>query len=222
MTAPFGQLRAVLFDFDGTLADSYSGIAASVNHVRALHNLPPLPESEVRCHVGRGPAYLLQHTVPGADVDRDVAAYRAHHPSVMVAGTRLLPGAAETIAALKRHGLRVGVCSNKPRPFTETLLAAFGLATYVDVVVGPDDVPRPKPAPDMLLLALRRLALTAAEALYVGDMEVDIVTARGAGVRVWVAPTGSDEVAVLEAARPDRLLRDLRELPALLLHEIVF
>jgi phosphoglycolate phosphatase len=207
-------VRAVLFDFDGTLIDSYAAITASVNHVRAIHGLPPLPEEEVRRHVGRGPAYLLEHTVPGADMAADWPRYRAHHPSVMESGTRLLPGAAEVLAALRRDGRKVGVCSNKPRLFTVKLLAHLGLS--VDLVLGPEDVARPKPAPDMLLAALQRLALPADEVRYVGDMVVDIQTARDAGVQVWVVPTGSDERATLEAAHPDRLLHDLHEVIELL------
>jgi phosphoglycolate phosphatase len=208
-------LRAVLFDFDGTLADSYPAITASVNHVRAAHGLPPLGEPEVRRHVGRGPDYLLEHTVPGTDVATDLARYRAHHPSVLRTGTRLLPGAAEAVAGLKQAGLPLAVCSNKPRAFTRELLDFLGLAASIDVMLGPEDVARPKPAPDMLLAALRRLAVAPAEALYVGDMVVDIETARGAGVAVWVVPTGSDDRAALVASRPDRLLDDLRPLPAL-------
>ncbi|MCC6421328.1 MAG: HAD-IA family hydrolase [Gemmataceae bacterium] len=207
-------LRAVLFDFDGTLGDSYAAITASVNHVRAAHGLPPLDEAAVRRHVGRGPAYLLEHTVPGADFAVDWPCYRAHHPTVLESGTRLLPGAAEVVAAAKEGGRRVGVCSNKPRAFTLRLLEYLDLA--VDLVLGPEDVARPKPAPDMLLAALQRLGLSAAEVVYVGDMTVDIETARAAGVRVWVVPTGSDERATLEAAHPDRLLHDLHEAAGLL------
>jgi phosphoglycolate phosphatase-like HAD superfamily hydrolase len=81
-----------------------------------------------------------------------------------------------------------------------------------DLVLGPEAVLHPKPAPDMLLTALERLKLTPNEVLYVGDMTVDIQTARAAGVHVWVVPTGSDERAALEAAHPDRVLRDLYEL----------
>lgn len=202
--------RAVLFDFDGTLADSYPAITASVNHVRAARGLPPLPEAEVRRFVGRGPAHLLGHTVPGGDLDADLTRYRAHHPSVMRDGTRLLPGARDLLTLLKDRGKRLGVCSNKPRPFTAGLLGMLGIAPFLDVVCGPEDVPRPKPAPDMLVAALATLGVSAGEALYVGDMAVDVETARGAGVRVWVVPTGSDAVAALEAARPDRLLPDLR------------
>jgi phosphoglycolate phosphatase len=205
-------LEAVIFDFDGTLVDSYQAITASVNHVRAAHNLPPLSEPEVRRCVGRGPAYLLQHTVPDTNLDQDMALYRAHHPSVLRSGTRLLPNVAETLNTLQKAGLRMAVCSNKPGDFTRQLLVYLGLAPLIEVVIGPEDAARIKPAPDMLLAALRQLHITPAEALYVGDMVVDIQTARAAGVKVWVIPTGSDDRTTLQSAAPDRILEDFREL----------
>lgn len=210
------DLRAILFDFDGTLGDSYPAIAASVNHVRSLHGLGPLSVDEVRRHVGRGAAYLLSHTVPAGTVGANVAAYRAHHPSVLHSGTRLMPGAADMLRTLHGRGLRLGVCSNKPVEFTRDLLEYFGVAVYLAVVLGPEDVAHPKPAPDMLVTALRRLGLASAQALYIGDMVVDIETARAAGVRVWIVPTGSDRREDIAAAGPDRLLHSLSELPGLL------
>src|SRR6516164_2270935 len=114
--------RAIIFDFDGTLVDSYPATAASVNHVRALRGLTPLSESEVRKHVGRGPAYLLEHTVPGTEVEVDLASYRAHHPSVLRSGTRLLPGVEPTLRRLHDSGLKLAVCSNKPQRFTLELV----------------------------------------------------------------------------------------------------
>ena len=216
MTADPGTPRAVLFDFDGTLADSYDGITASVNHVRAAHGLPPLSTAEVRKHVGHGPGYLLDHTVGVGNHDADTALYRAHHPTVMKQGTHLLPGAADALAALHARGLLLAVCSNKPIDFTRDLLSYLGIARFFAAVLGPEDVVHPKPAPDMLLAGLQRLGVSAAEALYVGDMTIDIATARAAGVRVWVVPTGSDERTTLVAANPDRLLDSLAELPALL------
>jgi len=212
--------RAVLFDFDGTLVDSYPAITASVNHVRAVYGLPPLEESEVRRYVGRGPAYLLEHTVPQGDPEADYVLYRAHHPSVLRSGTRLLPGAAEALAALKRGGRLTGICSNKPRHFTQALLDYLGIAGDVGVFLGPEDVQRPKPAPDMLLAALQQLSVTARQALYIGDMTVDIATARAAGLDVWVVPTGSDARATLLQGQPDRLLENLADLPSLLTSEI--
>jgi 2-phosphoglycolate phosphatase len=208
-------LRAVIFDFDGTLIDSYQAITASVNHVRAAYQLPPLGEPEVRRCVGRGPVYLLQHTVPGGNFEIDMARYRVHHPSVLRSGTRLLPGVAPTLKVLHTAGLHLAICSNKPRDFTRQLLGYLGLAPLIEVVVGPEDAARIKPAPDMLLAALTQLHVAPAEALYVGDMVVDIETARSAGVKVWTIPTGSDERSALQAAQPDRLLQSFTELECL-------
>src|SRR5262249_4864239 len=200
----------------GTLADSYAAIAASVNHVRARYRLPPLAEEEVRPHVGRGPDYLLAHTAPVGGVTNNVAMYKAHHPSVMCNLTRLLPGVAATVRELCRRGLRLGVCSNKPVAFTRELLSRLEVDEVFSVVLGPEDVARPKPAPDMLLAALPRLGVSVSETLYIGDMVVDIETARAAGVLVWVVASGSDEAETLARAKPDRLLSSFAELSDLI------
>lgn len=210
-------IRAVLFDFDGTLADSYRSITASVNHVRALRGLPPLMVEEVRPKVGRGLPSLLQSCVPGSEFDLDASRYREHHPTVLVSGTTLLPGAVELLCHLHERGLKLGVCSNKPRPFTQLLLRTLTIADYFSLVLGPEDVAHPKPAPEMLIEAKARLGLPGDEVLYVGDMTVDITTARGAGVPVWVVATGSDTAADLLAAFPDRFFENLADLQADLL-----
>src|SRR2546425_2474349 len=96
--------EAVVFDFDGTLIDSYPAITASVNFVRQERGMGPLPVDEVKKHVGRGPHHLLAHTVPGYQADIDVPRYRAHHPSVMRELTALMPGATDVLAALRADG----------------------------------------------------------------------------------------------------------------------
>ena len=216
MTDMLGPYKAVLFDFDGTLADSYAAITASVNHVRAQHQQPSLNVEQIKRYVGYGADYLLTHTVPDGSLPDDLACYRTHHPTVMLALTHLLPGAAALLPAIKQVGKKLGLCSNKPRFFSQQILQHLGIATYFDVVVGPEDVPHPKPAPDMLLLAIQRLGLPRDQVLYVGDMNVDIQSARSAGVCVWAVATGSDERRVLEDAKPDRLLASLEEMVALL------
>jgi phosphoglycolate phosphatase len=206
------SLAAVLFDMDGTLVDSYPAIAASVNHVRSLYGLPPLTVAKVTRHVGRGAGWLLEKTIGTGDAAANVAAYKEHHPSVLREGTRLLPGVRETLFALKQRGPKLGICSNKPVPFTRELLAILGIADAFDVVLGPEDVAAPKPAPDMLLEAMARLGVSPAQVLYIGDMTVDIQTARAAGVTVWVVATGTDTAEKLDAAGPDRRIGSLAEL----------
>ena len=209
------HFRAVVFDLDGTLIDSYEAIAASVNHVRAVRRLPPLSSAEVRRHVGRGAEHLLRETVPDGKVVEDVRLYKEHHPSVMGALTHLLPNVKETLQCLHAHGLALAVCSNKPVVFSRELLEGLGLSGLFQTIVGPEDAPRPKPAPDMLQEVVKRLGLPSNQVLYVGDMVIDVDTARSAGIAVWAVPTGSEDLARLEQAKPDRLLHSFSELQEL-------
>jgi 2-phosphoglycolate phosphatase len=210
-------MKAVLFDFDGTLADSFAAITASTNHVRESYGLPPLSEAEVRGHVGYGLPQLMEELAPGAPVDEAVARYRAHHKSAMLTGTRLMPGVAETIPELARRGYKMAVCSNKRVEFTRQLVNHLGLGPYFAAVLGPDDVGgRPKPDPSMVLEGLTRLGVSPAVAVYVGDMNVDVHTARAAGVPVWLVLGGAASPESATAAGADRVLTGFAELLKLL------
>ena len=211
------MIRAVLFDFDGTLADSFTPITASVNHVRGLHGLPALTEAEVREFVGLGLPQLMRDIVPGLAPGSAVAEYAAHHRTVMLTQTKLLPGVPETLRILAERGYPLAVCSNKRVDFTRQLVAALGLADRFAEVLGPDDVGgEAKPHPAMLLEAARRLGVAPADALYVGDMAVDVHAARAGGLPVWLVPGGASGRENPLDAGPDRALNDFGELAALL------
>lgn len=214
MPPPF---RAVLFDFDGTLVDSFAAITASVNHVRSYNGLPAMSEAAVKRLVGRGLPQLIADVVPDGDHQANVALYYSHHPTVMFDQTRLLPGAKKAISALHDAGIKLSVCSNKPVAITRKLIEALQMAAYFDAVLGPEDSGIPKPDPAMLFLALRMIGVQPREALYVGDMAIDVETARNAGIAVWVLPTGSGDRESLIQAGPDRILESLTEVaPAIL------
>ncbi|MCE9561029.1 MAG: HAD-IA family hydrolase [Planctomycetes bacterium] len=210
-------VRAALFDFDGTLADSFAAITASTNHVRTHYGLGQIPESEVRGYVGYGLADLIRNLVPIAPPDEALALYREHHQTVMLTMTRLLPGVAEAIPELARRGFKMAVCSNKRVEFTRQLVAALGLGDYFTAVLGPEDVGnQPKPHPAMVLEGLNRLGASRTEAVYVGDMSVDVQTARAAGVTVWIVLGGAAGHEDATASKPDRVLTHFGELMALL------
>lgn len=208
------RFRAVLFDFDGTLADSYAAITASVNYVLKHHGRPALTEEKVRTLVGHGLKQLMDTILPGIDPDAAAKLYREHHPTVMKSHTKLLPGVAAGLKVLRDAGIKLGVCSNKPAYFTRSLLEMLEIGQYFGVVLGPDDVGAPKPDPTMVLRALERLDVSKEQALYVGDMEVDIETGRRAGVETWVMPTGSNDEATLRAAGYGRVLPAMRDVIA--------
>lgn len=208
---------AALFDFDGTLADSFAAITSSTNHTRAHYGLPPLPEADVRKYVGYGLANLMTDLVPGAPVDEAVAVYRTHHAGVMISETKLMPGVAETIPELARRGFRLGVCSNKRVEFTRELVHALGLSEYFACVLGPDDVgQRAKPDPAMLLEGLTRLKVSASEAVFVGDMIVDVQTGKAAGVPVWLVLPDGNEISASVEETPNHVLSSFAQLLNLL------
>ena len=206
------RFRAVLFDMDGTLVDSYAAITASVNHTLQHYGRPPLTEERVRSLVGRGLEDLMQRILPDIDPDEAAAVYRAHHPSVLASHTRLLPCVEDGLKTLHSAGIKLGVCSNKLSRFTRELLQILNCNQYFDVVLGPEDVGVTKPDPAMLLIAMERLGVSRDEALYVGDMEVDIDTGRNAGVETWAVPTGSNDEATLRAAGAQRLFPGMPEI----------
>lgn len=209
--------KAAFFDFDGTLADSFAAITSSTNHVRRHYGLPPLLEAEVRKYVGYGLSHLMADLVPGTPVDDAIAIYRAHHTGVMLSETKLLPGVAETIPELARRGYMLGVCSNKRVEFTRSLVSALGLGDYFACVLGPDDVgQRAKPDPAMLLEGLNRLKVSAREAVFVGDMIVDVQTGKAAGVPVWLIPLDGTTISAPHEDSADRVLSSFAQLLNLL------
>lgn len=212
------RYQAILFDFDGTLADSYEAITASVNHVRGTHALPPLAQSQVRTLVGHGLLQLMADVVPLGEPEQNAAIYREHHPSVMFQHTRLLPGVAQSLETLRHAGIRMAVCSNKPVEITRKLLQALQLTECIplDAAFGPEDAPKPKPDPGMVHVALAKLHTRPENTLFVGDMPVDVETARNAGIDVWVLPTGSSDLDTLRQANPDHVLRSMDELVSVL------
>ncbi|MDE2982777.1 MAG: HAD family hydrolase [Gemmatimonadota bacterium] len=191
--------RAVLFDFDFTLADSSEGIVACMNHALGRLGLPPAPAHAIRRTIGLdlGTALgilageewrpredeFLEHFVRKAD-------------EVMVASTTFLPGAAHVLRTLHDAGYRVGIVTTKYRHRVEDALERDGLRAFVDVIVGADDVPRPKPAPDGLMRAADLLGIPIPQCIFVGDSAVDAMAARALGVAFVAVLSGTTDEEV--------------------------
>jgi len=214
------DVPAFIFDLDGTLVDTRCDLVASVNRTLRVLGHPERSEAEVVRCIGRGARNLIRGCLPAsaradASVDTVLAAFRADYAAHLVVRTRPYDGVVAALAALGAHG-PLAVLTNKPGPLARSLLDQLGLASSFAAIFGPDDLGAYKPDPGGLLQTLERLGCAPAAAWYIGDLPLDVETARAAGCRAASVAWGLGDEASLRAARPDRLLLSPADLPSLL------
>ena len=174
-----------IFDLDGTLLDTLHDLAASVNYALRQYGMPEHSIDDVRRFVGNGVRLLMERAVPrGAQHPQfeDVfATFRRHYMEHSLDTTRPYDGIVDTIHALKQRGCRLAVVSNKMMAATQELVAHF--FPEIEVAIGEHEAAgiRKKPAPDTVFEALRQLG-SVTSAVYVGDSDVDLATARNSGL----------------------------------------
>ena len=205
-------MTAVLFDLDGTLLDTLDDLAASVNAALAAFSLPMRTREEVRRFVGNGAERLIRLALPGEETDPPaeevLRVFRTHYNAHCLDRTRPYDGILE---ALRQLHMPAAIVSNKPDSAVKPLCARFfpGVPAFGETA----DCPR-KPAPDMLFRGLE--ALGADRCVYVGDSEVDILTARNAGMPCLSVLWGFRDKETLEAAGGTVFCRTPEELPGIL------
>jgi phosphoglycolate phosphatase len=214
-------MRTVIFDLDGTLADTSGDLVAAANVCfRAMglgDVLDPLRDAGIALRGGR--MMLTRGLERAGRFDPDVVA--EFYPLLLEAyaqdidrHTRLYPGAMEAVAELDRAGFAVGICTNKPEGLADRLLDRLGVRGAFASLVGADTLPVKKPDPEPLREAARRAGGDPARMLLVGDSDTDRNTAKAAGVPsvlVTFGPSGED----MAALAPEALLADFADLPAL-------
>ncbi len=184
MDAP-PPFRLVIFDLDGTLADTGADIAAAMTRVLDALGLPAPPAAEIIHGVGWGAEVLSRKVLAPADRGRAgevLGRFRADYREHLVVETRLYPGMPALLDALRAAGVATAVATNKPGELTRELLRQLGVLASFDHVLGPEGVERKKPAPDPIEALCRRCGVPPAATAMVGDMETDIDAARAAGV----------------------------------------
>ena len=176
----------MLFDFDGTLADTAPDLAGALNRLRNQHALPSLPLEAVRPYASSGARGLLRigfDLAPGdARYEEMKQAFLAHYDAAICGETRLFPGIAELLAQLEARNIAWGIVTNKATRYTVRLVERLGLAGRAGCVVCGDTTPHIKPHPAPLLAAAERLALAPVRCSYVGDDLRDIQAAQAAGM----------------------------------------
>lgn len=185
--------RGVLFDLDGTLADTAPDLIAALDHVRGVLNLPPADSGELRAMASRGAVSILDAGLPelaaenrSAHRERFLDFYRAN----CWTHSRPFDGIETLLGALDEHSLPWAVVTNKLESLARPVLEQAGWLDRVACLVAGDSGERPKPAPDPVLLACRKLGLEPREILFVGDDRRDIIAGQAAGAATAVALWG--------------------------------
>ena len=187
-------IRTVLFDLDGTLADTAPDLAYALNQVRLEQGQPALPYEHIRPVVSHGGIALTrlgfgiepEHPDFDARYRRLLEIYRGN----IARETRLFPGMDALLANIEQHGLNWGVVTNKPAWLTEPLLEALGLSQRAACIVSGDTCSNSKPHPESVLHGCKLAGSEARHCLYVGDAQRDIEAGRRAGMRTAVALFG--------------------------------
>jgi phosphoglycolate phosphatase len=174
-----------IFDLDGTLLNTINDLAASCNYALRSCGMPGRTVDEVRRFVGNGVRLLMVRAIPGGDsnprFDEAYAIFRQHYLHHSLDTTKPYDGIEELIAELNAAGKHVAVVSNKFYAATQALVRHF-FGDTIKVAIGERENIRKKPAPDTVLEALRQLDMPAETAVYIGDSDVDIDTARNCGM----------------------------------------
>jgi pyrophosphatase PpaX len=206
----------VLFDFDGTLADTIPLIVASYRHAIGSVLGQETVDAEVRSWIGRPLQPVLEERYPGRGAEL-TEVYRtwnlAHHDALI----RAVDGIPALLAELHTAGARTGVVSSKKHQTVRLGLRAVGLVDAIDVLAGQEETSRHKPHPEPLLYAAARLGADPSDCVYVGDATVDVQAARAAGMGAVAVTWGAGERPLLEAANPDAVVDDVVGLRAVLL-----
>ena len=209
------MICAVIFDLDGTLLNTLDDLAAAVNFALKTCGYPLRTTDEVRRFVGNGVVKLMQRAAP-KDLDADkwnrcFALFRQHYLDHMTDRTAPYDGILPLLDALQARGIKTAVVSNKLHRGVAELCETF-FGRRVDVCFGVNEDCERKPAPLTTLRAMKALGVAAEEAIYVGDSDVDVQTARNAGLRCVGVTWGFRGREDLEAAGAWRIIDTPEEL----------
>ncbi len=181
------MIQAVLFDLDGTFADTAPDLSHAVNLMRSARGLPPVPDEKTRPVTSSGARGLLGAGFGITPDHNDYAAMREEFLNLYEANlcrsTRLFDGMAELVLALEARNLTWGIVTNKAERFALPLMAQLGYAARAACVIGGDTTGRMKPHPEPLYAASRALGITPDRCVYVGDDERDVQAGRAAGMK---------------------------------------
>jgi phosphoglycolate phosphatase len=213
-------MALVMYDLDGTLIDTASEIALAVNATLNQYKFKTVTEDQVKAWIGHGTVWLMQQAWPDK---RDVEAhdtwtkvmenFMQHYKYVVGTASKPYPAALETLTKLKEQGIKQAIVTNKEEPYTSKILAQHHMKDLFDLLISGNSLPYKKPDAAVVKYCLEALGETKENSLFVGDSEIDITTAKNAGVTCWVVPYGYNAGRDIAKANPDKLIDSISKVP---------
>ena len=208
--------RGVLWDMDGTVLDTLEDLWAAVNVSLRRFALPEAGMEEVRAGLGNGAAHLISCVTPEEQRQAVLDFYKPWYDAHCNIKTGPYPGILPLMEHLRARGVKQAIISNKPDPAVQELARSY-FPGLLETAVGESETVRRKPNPDAVLAAVRQMGLELADCVYVGDTEVDLATARNAGMACLAVSWGFRSREQLIAAGAERIADTAEELEKLLL-----
>lgn len=209
------MIDTVIFDLDGTLLFTLEDLTASTNFALANFNYPKRTEEEVRYFVGNGVQKLIERAIPNGSNNPDfgecLTLFKKNYADNMYNKTRVYDGVPEMLEAFESQGYKIGVVSNKFHLAVDSLCKKY-FGAKIKTAIGESDKVRKKPAPDSVFEAIERLGSDVSRSVYVGDSEVDIQTAKAAGIPCVSVDWGYKDRAFLAESGADRIVSTPAEL----------
>ncbi len=213
----FAEVRVVIFDLDGTLIDSKLDLAHSVNATLVESGRNEISHEKIFGYVGEGAATLIRRALGDgagdAEAERALAFFLSYYRAHMLDNTVLYPGVREGLEQLAKHSL--AVLTNKPVRFSRAILEGLRIADYFQFIYGGNSFERKKPDPAGVQVLLNDFGAAPREAMFVGDSDVDVRTARNAGTWSCGVTYGLGTEGMKDCP-PDMMIDSLTELPLVL------
>lgn len=210
----FVFMGCVIFDFDGTLADTFSGIYETTQATLEKMGLPPTTQEQARKGIGlplRG-SLKIGANIPDERLEEAVTVYRELFDDIAFDLATLFPGILDAVKELSRRGVPMAIASSRSGRSLNILMERLGLKEYIPNIFGVETVPNPKPNPDLVLHILDVMGADPRQTLVIGDTTFDIEMGNRAGCYTCGVTWGNQTAAELAVARPDYIINDIRQI----------
>ncbi|MCM8830355.1 MAG: HAD family hydrolase [Candidatus Omnitrophica bacterium] len=190
--------KIAIFDLDGTLIDAYKAIRDTVNYCLEKLGYPPVSLETTKKVVGRGDKDLAKRIVKEEDIASFISLYRENHIRFLDGNLKLMEGAEALLIYLKKKNVYIAVATNRASFSIIPVIERLNIKDYFDIIYTADNVEKPKPDPEMIFKILQIFNIKKEQSFFVGDMDIDYLTGKNAGIDTYIVSTGSSPKEELE------------------------